>query len=83
MRSVGFFFLIVFITYLTYSIMNKKLKAEDITKEVRFKVVPDTLLNEQYNFKKDQYFNEILNKNNINVTDRRSEEREIGIPVEL
>ena len=77
MRSVSMFFLILFITFLTYSVMNKKLKAEEITKEVKFKVVPEILLNEQYDFKKDQYFNEVLNTNIIDVLDRRKEEENL------
>lgn len=65
MRSLALFILLFIIFYITYFVMTNKLKKVQEERIIKYKEVPKTLLEHQYEFDTLNYFNEIYEKNNL------------------
>ena len=65
MRSLALFILLFIIFYITYFVMINKLKKVQEEKIIKYKEVPKTLIEHQYEFDTLNYFNEIYEKNNL------------------
>lgn len=65
MRSLALFILLFIIFYITYFVMMHKLKKVQEEKIIKYKEVPKTLMEHQYEFDTLNYFNEIYEKNNL------------------
>tara|TARA_B100000674_G_C37899748_1_gene943131 strand:+ start:851 stop:1078 length:228 start_codon:yes stop_codon:yes gene_type:complete len=65
MKSIALFLLLFLIYYITYSIMKNKLNQTEKDIEIKFKEVPKTLIEEQYDFDVSNYFFDIKNQDNL------------------
>ena len=65
MKSLALFLLLFIIFYTTYFIMKNKLSITQIETLIKYKEVPKTLIEHQYEFDTMNYFNEINEKDNL------------------
>jgi len=65
MKSIALFLLLFLIYYITYTIMKYKLNETEKDIEIKFKEVPKTLIEEQYDFDVSNYFFDIKNQDNL------------------
>ena len=65
MRSLALFLLLFIIFYGTYFIMKNKLNITQTERLIKYKEVPKTLIEHQYEFDTLNYFNEINEKDNL------------------
>ena len=65
MKSLALFLLLFIIFYTTYFIMKNKLNITQTEPLIKYKEVPKTLIEHQYEFDTLNYFNEINEKDNL------------------
>ena len=65
MRSIALFILCFLIFYSVYFTMNEKLKITEKDVIIKYKEVPKQLLEEQYTFNVNKYFDDIRTSTNL------------------